>query len=119
MKIKIANPIIGGSNFTSIKKAQEYCLSGAAYFTSAGELRFYPAIQSRIVIQSAVSLIDCRPGMIYWNGARSKYVAGVDVAMYPPCCNVVFPKTGSPEAKRRYIARDKKQRIARGVMLRA
>lgn len=43
-------------------------------------------------------------GTIWWNGAMSHYVGGKDVAMFPPCCNVVFPKTGTARAARRYAA---------------
>ncbi len=70
---------------------------------------------SAVMVNGQLLLLDCAAGVrspsdvyvdqrgtIYWNGARSRYVEGRDVAMFPPCCNVVFPKTGSLAAARRY-----------------
>ena len=43
-----------------------------------------------------------RAGIVYWNGARALYENGRDVAMFPPGCNVCFPKVGTQRATRRY-----------------
>ncbi len=43
-----------------------------------------------------------RGGVLFWNGARARYVDGRDIAMFPPGCNVAFPKIGTLRAARRY-----------------
>lgn len=99
MKIRIANPLSGGSEYTSAKQAREYCRSGAAFMAADGRLVFRTVSKARRTASDAY--VDPR-GTIWWNGARSHYVGTKDLATFPPGCNVVFPKTGSREAARRY-----------------
>jgi hypothetical protein len=97
--IKIANPMPGGRSFTSAARAALYVQTDAAYMLPDGRLQFRAACQAKR--QRSDTYVDAR-GTIFWNGARSQYVDGKDVAMFPPCCNVVFPKTGTKRAAERY-----------------
>jgi hypothetical protein len=94
--IEIANPRRYGETCTSMIRAIEYCNRGLAYFLKDGRLKF------RASQRQASDVYVDRRGTIWWNGARSHYVDGKDIAMFPPCCNVAFPKTGTRRAARRY-----------------
>ena len=92
--VEIINPIPGGSGYTSARKAAEYVLRGRA-----------------IMVGSQLQFVDRKPDAklrpppqdaLWWNGARSRYINGTDVAMFPPGCNVLFPKVGTARAARRY-----------------
>ncbi len=111
-KIKIANPQPGSAQYTTVARAQRYVHRGEAvligpelHFLSATEQRQQQNIEKQITAsegrKSSDVYVDQR-GVIFWNGARSHYVHGKDLAMFPPCCNVVFPKTGTKEAASRY-----------------
>lgn len=97
--VEIANPRRHGETHTSLVRAQDYCARGLAYILPDGRLKFR-ASQRR---SSDVYVDEC--GTRWWNGARSVYVAGRDVAMFPPCCNVVYPKAWSERAIKRYRAK--------------
>lgn len=99
MKIRIVNPLPGGSEYTSVKQASEYCASGVAFMLADGRLMFKRALQARRLASDVY--VDPK-GTIWWNGARAHYVAGKDVAMFPPCCNVAFPRIGTRRAAMRY-----------------
>jgi hypothetical protein len=58
------------------------------------------AEQLRIVAERETIAFLLNP--LYWNGARSHYVNGKDMAMFPPGCNVLFPKIGTSRAVQRY-----------------
>ena len=45
-----------------------------------------------------------RREIVYWNGSRAVYENGHDAAMFPPGCNVSFPKVGTARAARRYCS---------------
>ena len=90
--VQIANPRRHGETRLNRRKAQEYCARGEAYWLRDGRLRF------RESDRRASDVYVDRRGVIFWNGARSRYINGQDVAMFPPCRNVVYPKVGTKRA---------------------
>jgi hypothetical protein len=111
-KIRIANPQPGSAQYTTILRAKRYVHRGEAvligqevHFLSAIEQRHQQNIEKQIAAcegRKASDIYVDQRGVIFWNGARSHYVHGKDLAMFPPCCNVVFPKTGTKNAASRY-----------------
>lgn len=100
-KIRIMNPLPGGAGYTSVRQALEYCRRGIAYMRN--HVLTFRRGQPGGRLAGDV-YVDAR-GTIWWNGARSFYVDGRDVSMYPPGCNVLFPKAGTVRAARRYAGR--------------
>jgi hypothetical protein len=110
MTIAIANPRIGGAKHTSLARAQNFIRRGIARWLPDGRLEFVE--QSRIrhlaaelrqlLREEAIQFAKNRRGIVYWNGARSVYVNGTDLAMFAPGCNVVFPKIGTERAEKYY-----------------
>jgi len=98
--IQIANPLPGGQSCTSEQRAQDYCKRGVAFMRPDGKLQFSAGCQANRERESEAEFRKHRGGVLYWNGARSNYQGNKDLAMFPPCCNVVFPKTGTNQAKR-------------------
>jgi hypothetical protein len=102
-KIEIINPLPGGMRFTSPDRADHFCRLGMATMSHDGRLLFKDSNQIRIANSTFNDeFTRNRGGVLYWNGARSHYVNDKDTAMFPPCCNVVFPKIGTVRAARRY-----------------
>jgi len=111
-KIKIVNSQPGSARYTSAAQADRYVRRGEAvllgeelHFLSAAELRCHRNIEAQIANAASRQRSDVyvdQRGTIWWNGARAHYVNGKDVAMFPPCCNVVFPKIGTQRAAERY-----------------
>jgi hypothetical protein len=87
LKIEILNPLPGGMKFTSSERARNFVRRGLAFF-NGGRLCFYQSTQD--ARSEDAEFMRNRGGMLFWNGARSKFVDGRDVAMYPPGCNVAF-----------------------------
>lgn len=83
-------------------QAREYCNQGLAYFLRDGRLKFR-AHEQRVASDVYVE----ERGTIWWNGARSNYVDGKDIAAFPPGSNVLFPKSWSARAARRYRGGEK------------
>jgi hypothetical protein len=111
-KIRIANPQPGCARYTSEAQAERYVRRKEAvligrnlHFLCATEQRHQRNIEIQIETAStrerSDAYVDPR-GVIYWNGARSLYIGGKDLAMFPPCCNVVFPKIGTKRAAERF-----------------
>jgi len=94
--VEIANPRRHGETHTSLSRALNYCHRGLAYFLADGRLRFKAASR-----EYSDAYVDPR-GTIWWNGALSHYVDERDLAMFPPGCNVFFPRIGSQRAAKRY-----------------
>ncbi len=98
--IKIINPKPGGSRYMALSNAEYFVRRGLAKM-EAGMLRFFEISQAER--EAEANFREIRKGILYWNGARSHYDAfDRDVAMFPPCCNVVFPKAHSPRAIQRF-----------------
>jgi hypothetical protein len=105
-KIQIINPLPGGMRFTSPDRAEHFCHLGMATMSQDGKLLFKESNQigmSRILSEDEEFKRN-RSGVVYWNGARYRVVDNKDLSMFPPCCNVVFPKVGTRRAARRYAA---------------
>ena len=103
-KIEIINPLPGGMKFTSPDRAKHFCALGLATMSRGNRLLFTTERQAKINDQLSedAEFDRNRGGMLYWNGARAQYVNGVDLAMFPPGCNVAFPKVGTRRAAKRY-----------------
>ena len=65
--VEIANPLPGGQRFTSAKRAEQYCRTGAAYMMRDGRLQFRARIQEQ---RRQASDIYIR-GKVWWNGNDS------------------------------------------------
>jgi hypothetical protein len=108
MKVTIANPRCGGAKHTSLRRAEAFVRRGIARwlpdrrieFVEQARLRYQAAELRQTLREEAIQFARNRGGVIYWNGARSVYVNGSDVAMYPPGSNVTFPKVGTVAARR-------------------
>jgi hypothetical protein len=119
MKVTIANPRCGGAKHNSLPRGEAFIRRGIARWLPDGRIEFmqqtrlrYEAAELRQTPrEEAIQFARNRGGVVYWNGARSVYVNGRDVAMYPPGSNVVFPKVGTA-GDRRYYARPRTIRAA-------
>jgi hypothetical protein len=98
--IRIANPLPGGQDCTSEARALDYCNKGVAFINYSGLLQFKAGCQVNRDREAESEFRANRGGVLYWNGARANYQGKKDVAMFPPCCNVVFPKVGTNQAGR-------------------
>jgi hypothetical protein len=113
LKITIANPRCGGAKHTSQRRAEIFVRRGIARWLPDGRIEFLP--QSRLRFEAAemrqtlreeaIQFAQNRGGVVYWNGARSVYLRGTDIAMYKPGSNVLFPKPGTQHAARYYQRR--------------
>ncbi len=87
---------------------------GTIRITDQERLRFIHMTTSHIIAEEQADeqreFIKNRSGILYWNGARAVYENGRDAAMFPPGCNVVFPKVGTARAARRYCSDDLESR---------
>ncbi len=105
-KIEIINPLPGGMRFTSLERAQHFCRLGMATLSHDGRLLFKLDNQERLELRQLSADAEFqrnRGGILYWNGARSILTeADVDIATHLPGENVLFPKTGTVAAARRY-----------------
>lgn len=88
-KIRILNPVLGGREWTSPSKAQDYVRLGRATLEKAG-LRFLPTgFAARLAdAEAEIEFRKNRGQKVYWNGAM-----GSDKA-FPPGCNVHFLRPG-------------------------
>jgi len=108
-KVKISNPIPGGSNITSLKKAEEYISKGRAVITDSGELFFLDRGQReylsrqydfclRKAIRSGVDPPSFRD-FIFCNAEMPEFgVGGISTRFV---LRIREPKT--PEVKRRHL----------------
>jgi len=111
-KIRIANPQPGSAKYTTASQADRYVRRGEAvligktlHFLTDAEQRHQRNIERHISAGESRSRSDVyvdRRGTIWWNGARSVFVDGRDVAMFPPFRNVCYPRAWSPAALRRW-----------------
>lgn len=99
-QVEIANPRTGEARRTSADRADYLCRRGMAYMDNGRLVLTEELVDGRVRSDVYVD----RRGVIYWNGARSQYVDGRDLAMFPPCCNVVFPRVGTRRAAQRYAS---------------
>jgi hypothetical protein len=63
--VEIANPLPGGQSFTSAKRAEQYCRTGAAFMLRDGRLQFRARVQEHRRQPSDVYI----RGIILWNGS--------------------------------------------------
>lgn len=82
--------------------ALQYCRRGVAYFLRDGRLKFRANCQEQRQREAESEFRANRGGVLFWNGARAHYVNDRDLAMFPPGCNVAFPKIGTARAIKRY-----------------
>jgi hypothetical protein len=110
MQIKIANPRCGGAKYTSARRASEFVARGIARWLPDESIEFVEEIRlAHLTSEMRQSLweenhefLKNRGGVLFWNGARAVYKSGQDLAMFPPGCNVSFPKVGTKRAAMRY-----------------
>lgn len=110
--ITIANPRPGGAKHTSPDRAAQFVKRGIAewlpdgriHFVDQARLRHQAAELRQTLREEAIEFARNRSGVVYWNGARAVYIDGYDVAMFPPGCNVSYPKVGSARAARRFAS---------------
>ncbi len=114
MRVTIANPRSWGSKRMSRTRAANLVRRGKAVWLPDGRLQITDQERIRFAdmeVRRALSeetreeaseFARNRGGVLFWNGARARYVDGRDISMFPPGCNVAFPKIGTLRAARRY-----------------
>jgi hypothetical protein len=117
-RVAIANPRAWGSKRISRSKANSLVKRGKAIWLPDGKIRITDAARLQFASMTTnfhIAEEQCeaerefrrnRAGILYWNGARAQYKNGVDLAMFPPGCNVLYPKVGTARAARRYCSGD-------------
>ena len=102
-KIRIANPQPGSAKYTTVSQADRYVRRGEAVLIGK-TLHFLTDAEQRHQrnIERQISAGESRSRSDVWNGARSVFVDGRDVAMFPPFRNVCYPRAWSPAALRRW-----------------
>jgi len=98
-EVEILNPLPGGLRKTSLSRANNFVARGLAVMENH-KLQFLSGGHGERSEEGEFG--HNRGGILFWNGAMSKYANGVDIAMYPPGCNVLFPKVGTLRAAKRY-----------------
>jgi hypothetical protein len=101
-KVRIANPLHHGQTHTTYASAMNFVRKGMAEIGRDGMLHF--TLDNQIARSMEQEFANNRGGVLFWNGAREQYIPDTDIgtAMFPPGCNVLFPKGGSERARRRY-----------------
>ncbi len=122
-RVAIENPYAWGSKRISRLKAAQLVRRGKAIWLPNGRLKITDEARLHFlqvgIKQERLAEIEARleeqrefaknrGGVVYWNGARSVYERGVDTAMFPPGCNVVYPKVGTIRAAEYYFGSKKR-----------
>lgn len=102
-KVRIANPLAHGQTHTTYASAMNFVRKGMAEIGRDGMLHF--TLDNQIARSMEQEFGANRGGVLFWNGAREVYIEGTDIgtAMFPPGCNVLFPKVGTERARKRYL----------------
>ena len=94
-RVRIVNPVPGGSAFTSLRAAREFHRRGRAVFEGPSAIRF---IDDGIIVQERQMLVDMRRDSEYWGlVAQQRGASPSDVLAFEIRCAAEKPQmAGGP-----------------------